>query len=167
MNLHLVAETKMADPQELSDLDLDHLTGPEDIAQLIALLESHINSPALPMQAVEDMVVAAVPNGLDIVDDALRRDDVTPQTFKQWVPSRLQSKLGYFARSMVLLGLFYLYVVKYYHVAESEPEASTVPHEPVFGTWDLNRQLNMMAPANGASVVDAVFAKAKRKAATR
>ena len=113
------------------------------------------------MQAVEEMVVAAVPNGLDIVDYALR-NDVTPKNFKQLVRCKLPA-MGDVLQNLLVTALYFLFVASFPGPdADAQPGANLDPMRRMGGPLGP-----FCAPYNGGSVVDAVFAKAKRKAATR
>ena len=111
----------------------------------------------------------AAPGIVAFVLEAVKDPKLTWRNLKKLVRDKLSAmtpsalSMDHAAQNAFWTATYLLFVLKTY-----TPEAQTDPGAAALGSLDLfGRQMNMMAPANGGSVVDAVFAKAERKAATR
>ena len=111
------------------------------------------------------------PGATALVQQALEDPTVTPQNFKQRVRDKLSamkpfaSWLGYAMMNTLVSGLYLLFVF-YYTQVTTTPDAQRSLSYLGSPQFYLD-PAKTLAPANGESVVDAVFAKAERKAATR
>jgi len=126
------------------------------IAQLEAELAQHYRDhPELEVMT---------PEAWDLFKNAIKNVDVNIRNFMQWARDQLPN-MNHVAQNVIAISA-YLAFMHYFYVVTTEAQPSLLLSH--LGSpqmvWDMAKT---SAPANGGSVVDAVFAKAERKAATR
>ena len=136
-----------------------------DLGKLKAELARHyLDYPELEAEVEEMQKVAA-----GLLEKALQDPNVNTGNFKPRVRGQLSamrpsaSSMGYAAQNVLVTAMYFVFVLSLYkpEVVQKMLEQLTLGYSFVLD----NSQVS--APANGGSVVDAVFAQAKRKAAAR
>ena len=104
------------------------------------------------------------PEALEVFKKAIKNENVNNRNFMQWARDQLPN-MNHVAQNVIAISA-YLAFMHYFYVVTPEAQPSLLLS--ILGSFPFHLDVaKTSAPANGGSVVDAVFAKAERKAATR